>query len=87
MPEISRFFGIIIRMFFLKSEHNPPHFHAFYGDEMSEFDIKTLEVIEGDLNKVAVKLVKIWAKQHQKELLAIWEGQMFDKIKPLGKED
>ena len=45
MPEITRFFGILIKMFFM--EHNPPHFHALYGEYMGEFDIYTLNMLEG----------------------------------------
>jgi hypothetical protein len=47
MPEISRFFGIIIRMYF--GDHNPPHFHAVYQDDAAEYDINTLSVIKGKL--------------------------------------
>ena len=49
MPEIARFYGIIIKMFFMNSEHNPPHFHALYGEYMGEFDIQTLKMLQGDL--------------------------------------
>ena len=50
MPEISRFNGIIIAMFY--SEHNPPHFHARYGDEKVAIDIRTLQVLEGRIARV-----------------------------------
>jgi hypothetical protein len=58
MPEISRFYGIVIKMFFRRKEHNLPHFHAIYGEYVSEFDINTLDVIIGDLPAKAVALVK-----------------------------
>jgi len=45
MPEISRFFGIIIRMYF--GDNNPPHFHAIYQDSTAEYDINTLNIIRG----------------------------------------
>jgi hypothetical protein len=45
MPEISRFFGIVIKMFW--DDHNPPHFHAFYGDEQALIDINSLSVFAG----------------------------------------
>ncbi len=45
MPIISNFYGIIIKMYFQQSEHNPPHFHAVYGEYMGAFDIQTLEMI------------------------------------------
>ena len=49
MPEISRFAGIVIRMFF-RGEHNPPHFHAFHGDDVAVFSITTGQMIEGDFH-------------------------------------
>ena len=48
MPEIARFYGIIIKIFFTR-EHNPPHFHAIYGEYNGTFEISTLNMIEGDL--------------------------------------
>jgi hypothetical protein len=83
MPEISRFYGIVIKMFFRRKEHNPPHFHAIYGEYVSEFDINTLDVIIGDLPAKAVALVKEWGALHQKELMSIWDNQSFEKITPL----
>lgn len=83
MPEVSRFYGITIKMYFLKSEHNPPHFHAVYGENVGEFDINTLEMKIGDLPNKAIALIKEWGKLHQAELLKIWEGQSFVKISPL----
>jgi hypothetical protein len=55
MPEISRFLGIIIGMFF--NEHNPPHFHARYGNDQAEIDIQTLRIIEGNLPRRAKAMV------------------------------
>jgi hypothetical protein len=55
MPEISRFFGIIIRMYF--GDHNPPHFHAIYQEYTAEYDIQTLEVIRGSLLSRAHSMV------------------------------
>lgn len=49
MPEISRFYGLIIKMYFRVAEHNPPHFHVIYGDTAVIFDIETLKMLEGDL--------------------------------------
>lgn len=83
MPEISRFYGIIISMYFAQSEHNPPHFHATYGDNTAVFDINTLRILEGSLPTKARMLVMEWAVTHQDELLAIWNTQKFDKIAPL----
>ena len=83
MPEIARFYGLIIKMFFMQSEHNPPHFHALYGEYMGEFDINTLELLEGDLPPRAVKLIQEWAAIHQTELLDMWNTQNIRKLPPL----
>jgi hypothetical protein len=71
VPEISRFLGIIIRMFY--NEHNPPHFHAIYNEYEAEFDINTLEIIAGDLPKRVRNLVIEWAIDHREELIADWD--------------
>lgn len=81
MPVITRFYGIIIKMFFL--DHNPPHFHAIYGEYNALVNIKTLEIIEGDLPKKAQVLVLEWAKMYQRDLIEIWESQNFKKLPPL----
>ena len=69
MPIISRFFGIIIRMFF--NEHAPPHFHAEYGEYRATVDIRSLTVIDGKLPRRATELVLDWAELHQGECSAI----------------
>ena len=71
MPEISRFYGIVIRMYF--ADHNPPHFHAFYGDHQAEIHIFTFEIIRGALPRQAYKLVVKWALLHRQELEENWE--------------
>ena len=85
MPEISRFYGIIIYIYF--REHNPPHFHAVYGEEEILIEIATLRVLSGHLPSRALGLVIEWASIHQKELKKAWEQakshQMPDKIEPL----
>ena len=83
MPEIARFYGLIIKMFFMPSEHNLPHFHALYGEYVGEFDINTLEMLEGDLPPRAVSLVREWAAIHQNELLEMWNTQKIHKLQPL----
>lgn len=70
MPEICRFYGIIIRMF--HNDHNPPHFHAVYGEHVAELEIRSLSVLVGHLPPRALGLVKEWASQHQDELLDNW---------------
>ena len=71
MPEISRFFGIIIKMYF--GDHNPPHFHAEYQDFTAEYDIQTLTVIRGSLPTRAHAMVLEWASLHREELLEDWQ--------------
>ncbi|MFH1449666.1 MAG: DUF4160 domain-containing protein [bacterium] len=81
MPEITRFYGIIIKLFF--GDHPPPHFHAVYGEYIALFNIETLEMIEGDLPTRAKKLVKEWVIMYKDELKNIWETQEFRKLPPL----
>lgn len=71
MPEISRFFGIVIKMFF--NDHNPPHFHAEYGDNLALIDIRSLTVFSGRLPPRVTGLVIEWATLHQQELLVDWD--------------
>lgn len=81
MPEITRFYGIIIKLFF--SDHPPPHFHVVYGEYNALFDIETLEIIEGDLPNRAQKMVVEWSTRYQTELMAMWTEQQFHKLPPL----
>ena len=83
MPVLSSFYGIIIKMYFQQSEHNPPHIHDFYGEYMGAINIKTGKMIEGDLPDRALKIVQEWVKLHQTDLLLIWNTQNFKKITPL----
>lgn len=83
MPELCRFYGIIIRMYFQQAEHNPPHIHVIYGDDIAEIELNTFEILEGRLPKNAQKLVTEWMGIHKDELLEIWETQRFKKIEPL----
>jgi len=85
MPEIARFYGIVIKMFF--EDHNPPHFHAIYGEYEVLIDISTFAVFAGHLPPRALGLVIEWATQHQDELLNNWERarvqESLSKIEPL----
>ncbi len=81
MPEIARFYGIVIKLFF--GDHPPPHFHAVYGEYVGLFDINTLEMIEGDLPKRAKNLVIEWATINKHELKQMWDSQEFHKLQPL----
>jgi len=71
MPEISRFLGIVVKMFF--DDHNPPHFHVEYGDERAAIDINSLSVFAGHLPPRVLGLVIEWAVLHQSELIEDWQ--------------
>lgn len=71
MPEVSRFYGIVIKIFY--DDHNPPHFHAEYGEYEMLININTLAIMGGRLSARALGMVSEWASLHQQELLAAWE--------------
>ncbi|MDW8310566.1 MAG: DUF4160 domain-containing protein [Verrucomicrobiales bacterium] len=85
MPELARFYGIIIRLRY--SEHPPPHFHVKYQEHNAAFDIQNLTMIKGWLPARAKSMVLEWASQHRAELLTAWRqaaaGRIPDKIAPL----
>ena len=88
MPEICRFFGIIIRMYAEpRAPHHRSHFHAYYQEDVGVYATDTIELIAGQLPRQQHCLVEAWAELHQRELLADWErlqsGQMPFKIDPL----
>ena len=84
MPEISRFYGIIIGMY--NVDHNPPHFYVRYNDYRATIDIQTGEV-EGRLPRRVLNMVYEWLDLHKEELIANWQrmekGEMMVEIKPL----
>lgn len=71
MPKISEFYGIVIYMYYL--DHNPPHFHAVYGDYNALIDIENVELITGFLPKKKLNLVLAWCEIHKVDLLLNWE--------------
>ena len=85
MPEISRFLGIKVFMFF--NEHNPPHFHIEYNEYKASINIKTFGVMEGKVPAKVLGLVVEWAEENQEALLENWdkirETGEYIKIKPL----
>lgn len=83
MPEISRFYGIVIKMFFKPKEHEPSHIHALYGEHIGIFNIKTFEMVEGDLPGKAQELVTEWIKINHEELQKMWDNQSIQKLPPL----
>lgn len=88
MPELSRFFGIIIRMFMeVGAPHHRPHFHAVYQDAKAVFAIDPIECIAGGLPLTQQRLVEAWAEIHREELQQAWgllqSGKSPFKIDPL----
>ena len=88
MPELSRFFRIIIRMYFeAAGPHHLPHFHAYYQDDVAAVGLEPIDLIAGGLARRQLRLVEAWAELHQEELLANWQrlqaGQPPIPIAPL----
>lgn len=83
MPEISRFYGIVIKMFFKSKEHEPAHIHAIYGEYIGVFDLQTHEMTDGDLPTKAQELVKEWLDIYSVDLQKMWDTQLLDKLPPL----
>jgi hypothetical protein len=89
MPELSRFFGIIIRMYLEAGvQHHTQHFHAYYQEAVAVYGIEPVELISGSLPRRQQRMVEAWAELHQPELRADWErlqaGQAPRPIAPLG---
>ena len=85
MPEISRFFGMIVTMYY--NDHAPPHFHVRYSQQKAIITIETLTLLEGELKPRALGLAIEWAALHQSELLENWklarQNAQLNKIEPL----
>lgn len=82
MPELSRFFGIVIALFY--DDHAPPHFHARYGDNRAIIAIETLALLQGSLPPRALGLVMEWAAQHQADLRRTWAAaQRHEELEPI----
>ena len=81
MPEICRFLGITIAMYF--DDHNPPHFHVHYNEYRALMEIQTLNIISGRLPARIRGLVEEWAESNQDVLLSMWQAQEFHPLQPL----
>ncbi|BCX89932.1 phosphomannomutase [Methylomarinovum tepidoasis] len=82
MPEISRFFGIVIAMFY--DDHAPPHFHVRYGNQKAIVGIEPLGLLEGKLSPRVLSLVMEWAARHQSELMDNWQrAERYAPLKPI----
>ena len=83
MPVLSRFYGIIIKMYFQQSEHNPPHVHVVYSGYAAEFSIRSGRLLDGKMPQKETALIRSWIRIHKDELLEIWGTQQFKRITPL----
>ena len=83
MPTISIFYGIRIVMYLRNKEHNPPHIHAFYENDEATFYISNGEIYEGHLPNRAKKMVQEFVLKYQNELMEMWEGGTYKKLKGL----
>ena len=83
MPEICRFYGIVIKMFFKPKEHEPSHIHAIYGEHVGIFELDTYTMVEGDLPKKAQEMVQEWLGINGGQLREMWQSQKIRKLPPL----
>jgi len=88
VPELSRFYGIIIRMYLeVGARHHMPHFHAYYRESTAIFSINPIELMEGTMPRRQLRLIEAWAELHHDELQTDWErlqaGQSAFPIEPL----
>ncbi|MCD8076218.1 MAG: DUF4160 domain-containing protein [Lachnospiraceae bacterium] len=83
MPVISRFQGIVIKMYLRQKEHNPPHIHAISGDSVGMFSLPDGIMFEGDLDSKKQKMVKEFINTYGSELLHMWETQQFQYLSPI----
>ena len=70
-------------MYFQQSEHNPPHIHALYGEDIAAVEIQTGDILEGNLPPKALSMVREWTELHKNDLIQIWKTQEFIKLPPL----
>lgn len=83
MPVISRFYGMVAKMYLLGKEHNPPHIHFLYGERNGVIDLQTLSLMEGDLPSKALSMALEWTRKYQNDLLNMWQTQQFRQLPPL----
>lgn len=80
MPVISRFHGIVIKMYLRQKEHNPPHIHAIYGECVGMFSLSDGEMFEGDIPTKGQQLVKKFIDHYRDKLIEMWETQQFEVL-------
>ena len=82
MPEISRFFGMVVQMYY--SDHEPPHFHVRYAGQKALIAIETLALLSGHLSPRALGLVTEWAAMHRQELMEDWNlARAEEQLRPI----
>lgn len=80
MPIIAHFYSILIKMYYIEDEHNPPHIHAKYNEYEGIFNIATSVMTRGNLPKNAKHLVEEFISQYRERLLSMWENQDFEEL-------
>lgn len=83
MPTLCRFYGLVIRMYLRRKEHNPPHIHVIYGEEYAAIKIDDGEIMEGDLPPKALAMAKEWVMKNKTDLLEMWNTNQFKPLEPL----
>ena len=83
MPVIARFFGMVVKMFFLGKEHGVAHIHVIYGEYAGVIDIANGTMLEGDLPPRALGMVLEWVSRYRTELLEMWKSQNIQPLPPL----
>ena len=83
MPVIARFFGMVVKMFFLGKEHGVAHIHVIYGEYAGVIDVATGDMLEGDLPQRALGMVSEWVSLHRAELMEMWNTQNIRALPPL----
>ena len=81
MPEVSRFYGIVIKLFF--SGNPPAHFYAIHNEHVGMFDIATGHMVEGDLSELSCSMIKAWADLHKQPLNKMWLREQIEPLPPL----
>ena len=83
MPVISRFYGIVIKMYLKQKEHNPPHIHAIYGEYVGMFTLSDGEMFEGDIPTNIQKMIKEFIFYYRDRLEIMWRTQQFEMLPPI----
>lgn len=83
MPIITRFYGIVVKMYLIGKEHNPPHVHFLYGDHNCVIDLLSGTITEGDMPPRAAAMATEWTNTYRSELLDMWNTQNFKQLPPL----